>query len=425
MLNADLINIEPRRRRIFCDVTVISVNDKKSGIERVIREIIGRIVIDCGVEYQVFLVSIREGEVVFVENNFFEFFVERNKPGERINACEGDIYLVLDWAPDRFCEAGDWLQEFRRSGGKVCVVVYDLIPLEFPAYFPDWLRHIVSDWIDAILVHADYVACISRTVADTFAQLAERRMVPRADPITLSWFHLGSNASATEPTTDEPSDAAAILTMLEQRPYFIVVGTVEPRKGHQQLLAGFDLLWKRDIDVGLLIVGRQGWMVEAVSNAIRDNPEFGKRLLWLTGAGDTFVSALFNKAAALIAPSRAEGFGLPLIEAAEHGLPVIARDIPVFREVAGAHALYFQGETASTIADAVVACLEARADGTMPSSTGMPRIDWAGSARQLIDIFTGRRRYLTSTAGYPVRTHPEASREGGIDDAPIDCRQAS
>ena len=55
----------------------------------------------------------------------------------------------------------------------------------------------------------------------------------------------------------------------------------------------------------------------------------------------------------LISPSEGEGFGLPLIEAAQHATPIIARDIPVFREVAGDHAFYFDGLEASALADAI------------------------------------------------------------------------
>lgn len=77
------------------------------------------------------------------------------------------------------------------------------------------------------------------------------------------------------------------------------------------------------------------------------------RLFWPQGVRDETLEQVYRSARALLAASEGEGFGLPLIEAAQHGLPIIARDIPVFREVAGEHAYYFGGEDAQTLADAL------------------------------------------------------------------------
>ena len=82
-----------------------------------------------------------------------------------------------------------------------------------------------------------------------------------------------------------------------------------------------------------------------------DNPELNQRLFWLNNVSDEFLEMIYGHATALIAASLAEGFGLPLIEAAAHGVPLIVRDIPVFREVAEEHAYYFAGSTAEALAD--------------------------------------------------------------------------
>lgn len=87
----------------------------------------------------------------------------------------------------------------------------------------------------------------------------------------------------------------------------------------------------------------------------------------------------------MIAASYGEGFGLPLIEAAHYGLPIIARDIPVFREVAGSYAYYFNITDSESLAFEVRQWLELYKTGQHPESTGMPRLSWEQSAQYLKD----------------------------------------
>jgi len=87
----------------------------------------------------------------------------------------------------------------------------------------------------------------------------------------------------------------------------------------------------------------------------------------------------------LIAASEGEGFGLPLIEAAQHKLPIIARDIPVFREVAGEHAFYFRGDKPAILAETLRNWLDLFSVGQHPRSDDMPWLTWRQSAQQLLE----------------------------------------
>jgi glycosyltransferase involved in cell wall biosynthesis len=87
-----------------------------------------------------------------------------------------------------------------------------------------------------------------------------------------------------------------------------------------------------------------------------------------------------------MAASECEGFGLPLIEGAQHKLPIIARDIPVFREVAGDHAFYFKGKEPTDLANAVKEWLKLYKSGQHPKSDGMPWLTWKQSTEKLLDI---------------------------------------
>ncbi len=123
---------------------------------------------------------------------------------------------------------------------------------------------------------------------------------------------------------------------------------------------------------------------------LRSHRERGQRLFWVNGPSDEYLEKIHAASSCLIAASEGEGFGLPLIEAARHGLPIIARDIPVFREVAGEHALYFTGEKPDALAQAVKEWLTLYQKGKHPKSGAMPWMTWAQSVECLkATLFAG------------------------------------
>lgn len=114
----------------------------------------------------------------------------------------------------------------------------------------------------------------------------------------------------------------------------------------------------------------------------------------LDSASDDELVSYYTNSAALIFASYAEGFGLPLIEAAQYELPIIARDIPIFREVAGSHAFYFDdSKDPAVIANAVDQWLTLRDSGQVPSSVGMPFLTWKESATLFADAIIKDKWY--------------------------------
>ncbi len=151
-----------------------------------------------------------------------------------------------------------------------------------------------------------------------------------------------------------------------------MVGTIEPRKSHAQVLRGFDLLWQSGADVNLVIVGKPGWMVDDLVQTLDEHPEAGRRLHWIKDASDEYLESVYRFSNCLIAASLAEGFGLPIIEASAYGLPIIARDIPVFRELAGDRPLYFEGDRPEAIEAVVRQWLGLGEAGQTKLSNGFP-----------------------------------------------------
>ena len=110
---------------------------------------------------------------------------------------------------------------------------------------------------------------------------------------------------------------------------------------------------------------------------------------WLDGISDEYLELVYGACNCLIAASYGEGFGLPLIESAQHRLPVMARDIPVFREVAGPHAYYFSATEPEQLAQAVRDWLNLYQREQHPTSEKMPWLTWQQSAQVLLQKIMG------------------------------------
>ncbi len=162
-----------------------------------------------------------------------------------------------------------------------------------------------------------------------------------------------------------------------------MVGTIEPRKAHAQVLDALDLLWDNGEQPTLVIVGKKGWHVDELVERLARHPQNGRSLFWLSEVDDAQLETFYTQADGLILASEAEGFGLPIIEAARHDKPLFLRDLPVFREVAGEHATYFSASDGHMLARQMSDWLTQLATGAAPRSGSIEPISWAASAKQL------------------------------------------
>ncbi|WP_395408742.1 glycosyltransferase family 4 protein [Pseudoduganella sp. UC29_106] len=239
---------------------------------------------------------------------------------------------------------------------------------------------------------ADSMICISQAVADELDGWLSEHEVVRRPGLRLEVLHHGADISGPVPDAEQDTD---LLKQIASRPSFLMVGTIEPRKGHLQTLDAFEKLWADGVDAQLVIVGNEGWKplpenerrtIPRIVQRLSNHAERGKRLLWLTGIDDATLQQIYLASACLLSPSEGEGFGLPLIEAARYGLPLLVRDIPVFREVAGERAAYFGGMSGDDLARAIREWLAARAEGTHPQSVGMPWRTWQHNVLDLLTL---------------------------------------
>lgn len=388
----------PPARRLFVDVSELVQRDARSGIQRVTRNIVMALLSSPPAGFRIEPVYATVGERGYHYARRFTLGL-LDCPGDwseddLIDPQLGDIFLSLDLNQEVTVSQADTLADYRDFGVRVLHVLHDLLPVQRPDWFPADMQAAHARWLETIARY-DGVVAISRTVANEFAAWLGMCRPPRLRPLGIGWWPLGADLDRSGGKVSRQTGAGRVPTLVSAAPTFLVVGTLEPRKGHAQTLSAFELMWATGTDINLVLVGKPGWMVDDLVKRLEQHPESGKRLFWLKGVGDDDLNAVYAAASCLIAPSEGEGFGLPLIEAARHGVPILARDLPVFREVAGDHAAYFSGPEAESLAAAIRGWLAAFRDGRHPRSDGMHWVTWEESARQLVEVILQDRWPMT------------------------------
>lgn len=363
---------------LFVDTTCISACDAKTGIQRVVNNVFTQ------------LLAQEKNTIASKIFNFkkiissYAYMQNHNEQREKeIFFSAGDKLLLLDSSWDQAKPMKKIINNLHSNGGTVGGVIYDLFPITYPKNFPSqaFIYNFVS-WHKMLLKKADDVICISRTVADTVEKYYNEQGFRRKRPLRLHYFPMGASFGEA---AGEPREA--LKKFVCGGPTFLMVGTIEPRKGHNVALDAFAKLLDTTLEAKLLIIGKNGWKNDDIINKLK-NEVFRGKVLWLKDAEDAELQWAYRNASVLIAASEDEGYGLPLIEAAHFGIPIIASDIPIFREVAGEHADYFKVMDANALCEAMQRWI---ASEKHPDSNEIKLYTWKESAQAILDIMNHKQ----------------------------------
>jgi glycosyltransferase involved in cell wall biosynthesis len=267
-----------------------------------------------------------KGHVAEVIRSIFRFIPRIGKsPSEY--APHGAVYIHANhFLLDRKWYL-DWLT--RRPDVRPVFFIHDLFPIVYPEFFwksePDRHRRRLAN-LAKYGAAAIVSSCVVATDLRNFMNSSGYPDPPICEaPLPISPVFL-------EPYHADPR--------LADIPYFVVCGTIEPRKNHLLLLHVWHELVRSEGRAApkLVIVGKRGWGSEMVFDILDRSKLLRGSIIEVSGLSTPALKRLLDGAIALLMPSFAEGFGLPVAEALAAGVPVIASDILAFREIAGSAA---------------------------------------------------------------------------------------
>lgn len=345
-----------RRRRLYIDLAVISRHDAGTGIQRVVRALALALLEENADEWEVCFVAAdarRRYHVVDWPGSASASAFGGKRAAKRTDmvASAGDLFLGLDFSLDTVRRYRRQLEQFARAGGRLWFLICDLLPIERPEWFSrnNVLRY--KAWLDTIVGLAEGFLCISTQTEEDLRRVITSRYGLDGGYST-SVVPMGHDIR--ESLLDQMAAADTSVRFDIIAPFFLMVGTLEPRKGHADILAAYSELWKQGSEDRLVLVGRIGWAVDDLRDIIRSHAEYGGKLLWFDNVGDLELERIYRACKGVIIASHAEGFGLPLIEALGYNKPVLARDLPIFRIHERLGVRYFPADgSAVQIADSI------------------------------------------------------------------------
>lgn len=227
-------------------------------------------------------------------------------------------------------------RHLREQGCRVNFLIHDILPITHPQYYTyRWRENFKKRFYES-LSYVETYFCVSEETRRSVANLAE---LAGMSAIRTTTSHNGLDPL---PVNTHVSLSQRITDVLMQHSHFLLmVGTIEPKKNHIYVLDQLTPLWREGFEDPLLIVGRGAWMSDSIIEHIRNHPYLNKKIFWFDQVDDNSLAVLYRRARFLVFASEAEGFGLPMIEALSCGLPVLAYDIEIVREIAGDFARYF------------------------------------------------------------------------------------
>jgi glycosyltransferase involved in cell wall biosynthesis len=381
------------KSKLYVDVTCTIKTEWHTGIQRVVRNISS--------EFTATNFPTQKIQPILCFSDRQKYFIQAtissdktisvNKwLGERIrDFSAADRIFMLDSSWEFYKNQHKILRRAKLAGTQVFSCLYDMVPLRIPALCHPGAPAAYAPWFESALSISDGFVCISKAVADEFLVLLKAIDFPRK--MKVGYWPLGADIGKSAGFPRPPRDPSRKL------PNFLVVGTIEPRKNHLLVLDAFGELWSQGYEGTLTLLGRRGWSCGHIVQAIERNPELGRKLNWVRDADDDELGAAYWSHDILIAPSHAEGFGLPVVEALQHGCQILASDIPVFREVAGnsPSVQYFEPNSKLSLMGKIkTASAKAPADQAAVPPTW---VNWEQSTAMLADVVVDDHWYTEFT----------------------------
>lgn len=344
--------------KIYIDVSVLTLATFVTGIQRVTTEIATRLIAKEQNEVVLLHYNAKNNIYQKIDNErFCQYYVhgkgvkEKMITTHKISLSEieaGSVFFDLDAAWMSRMKRSYLLPILKQQGVRIVAHIYDIISITHPQYCLERGVFNFMDFIGAHMQYADDIIVNARATVDELKKLALRVKVKLP---TCHVVPLGADFGLME-KVKEDSVSKELVDVVKDRPYILMVGTIEPRKNHKLLLEAYDKRLK-DLGYNIIMAGYMGWNMEDFREKLVSHPEYNSRIFHFEGLKDTAINYLYQNAKFVAFCSYTEGYGLPIIEALQRGVPVLAADVPVLREVGGDFCIWFEQDNAEELCDRV------------------------------------------------------------------------
>ena len=311
----------------------------------------------------------------------------------------GDLFLGLDLAAQTLNRYEWQVRGWRRNGARLAAVVYDLLPVLRPDWFNPRLVRNFSKWIALLGRQADIILPISHSVSHDVQRYLSANQPSRMGEIAVHVLPLSGDLGQFVTGARMPVHDPVVAAML-QRPSILMVGTIEPRKGHAVALARHRENWAARPDAPLLVMaGQGGWKTERLQAELARLALADDGVVWLGKVSDEQLDRFYRACAGVLVASYGEGYCLPLHEALAYGKPALARDLPVLRELEAPGIRYFSNESPAELGSKMLALVsETGGSPLRPCTRG-----WGESLAVLERALLGTNRAEQDGIALPTR----------------------
>lgn len=331
--NSNKLNVH--KSRVLLDISAIAREDLKTGIARVVLQELNAILKISHMLVEPIYFDQRDGKKGYFYAG--DFITSRhgipfkNDTSTEVDIRDGDIFYGIDFPifykfplfESAIYEAYKigFFNKLKSKKTKTYFKIHDILPITSPQFFPYHACELHLQWIETIRKIDPVLIATSQKTKNDLEKYGFNK---------IKIIPLGSNFTELK-----------VRHIKFKNRTFLAVGTIEERKAQKAIVNTFLRLQNEGIEADLIIVGKLGRVDE-------DFKEFlckkHKNIKYLKFVSDRFLCSLYSSTEAIIAASYDEGYGLPMVEASYYGACIIARDIPVFRDILGENATYFKDD---------------------------------------------------------------------------------
>ncbi|MEN4045901.1 glycosyltransferase family 4 protein [Sulfurimonas sp. NWX367] len=311
-----------QRITLYVDITQFEQTRASTGIQRTLKEFLKGVLGQNKIKIKIFLWKEREQSVILLDNDEVKHFLENTKNYIFQRAVLYDIFdydqankkifFDIDSAWNMPVKRESLYKKLKEKNFLIFNFIYDLTPILFPQYAYEETKKNFFPYLSAVFRYSDYVFCDSTSAKEDFLQFKQKERFYRDIPVQV--VSLGSDF-CKKPLSVTPKKYKTLL----QSKYILFVGTLEPRKNHEEVLDVFTSLAQTYKELFLVFVGKEGWKVEDLVEKIQQHPLKNKRFFWLQNIDDGTLKHFYRNAFLVTYLSKYEGYGLPVVESLHYG----------------------------------------------------------------------------------------------------------